>query len=100
MNEQDRTFSIKNPYWFTRIYGLGSANNFETGVALKVGQGFDGPGGYLTFTGGFVDGNILSFATNNVTGYDYATNGVSNFANDFGIGGKTYNPQTANNRLF
>ncbi|MBL8994777.1 MAG: hypothetical protein JNM63_15630, partial [Spirochaetia bacterium] len=100
LNEQDRTFSIKNPYWFTRIYSLGTANNFESGVALKIGDGFDGKGGYLTFTGGFLDGNILSFATNNVTSYDYATNGNSNYVNELGIGGKSYNPQVANNRLF
>ncbi len=57
-HDTDRAFSIKGPFWINRLYGLrGASAGFpgalETAVALKIGDGYDGEGGYLTLIAGY-----------------------------------------------
>jgi hypothetical protein len=84
MHDVDRTFSIKNPMWVSRIYNINGANNsfpgaVEMGVALKLGEGYDGPGGYLSILGGYSQAaqspTIFNSSTNTVN-YRQNSNGV------------------------
>ncbi len=71
-HDVDRTFSIKSPFWITRLYGLrGASSSFpgalEMAVALKIGEGYDGNGGFLSIMAGYTQTAQTQTIYNNST---------------------------------